>query len=372
MRLRIAQVVLSLEMGGLEVLVFQLAKALTEAGHDCVIFCLDAPGILAAEARKSGIEVVVLNRRQAIVDFSVLLELHKQFRQGGFNIVHTHNIEAMFYGAVAASFSKKTSVIHTQHGIPTPFGFKQRIRAKFSTLFIDRLIGVSKDVSSYLQRKHLGATRHQIGTVLNGIDTLRFKPDPDLKLQSREAMSISVSGFVLICVARLSEVKNHKRLLTIFNETRKEFPDTTLLLVGDGPMREEIKKTITDLDLGKQVRLLGEVLDVKSLLAAADVFVLASDSEGISVSILEAMSTGLVPVVTQVGGNSEIVSNGNNGYCIPKEDIEGFSASLVSLARDPDMREKFSSRARKSVENHFSLSSMVSSYQRIYQNASKD
>lgn len=371
MSLRVAHIVLSLEIGGLEVLVYELANALVKKGHHCTIYCLDSLGTLAGKAGQDGIDVVLIGRKQGSIDFQALKRLYSGLHQNRISVVHTHNIEPLFYGSIASLFLPGAKVIHTQHGIPAPFRRNNRIKARLSGLFVDRFVGVSVNTSNFAADSRW-IRPGKIITILNGINTEKFRPDPERRRTTRQKLSIPESMYVLICVARLSEIKNHARLLTVFKLLKESVPNSCLLLVGGGPLQTSIENNIDNLGLHNDVRMLGESLEIAELLSASDTFVLTSDSEGISVSILEALSSGMPAVVTDVGGNSEIVKNGYSGFCIPPQNIDAIVNKLELISADPELRNTLAVNARSHVVNNFSINSMIAAYISLYKVLSND
>jgi len=365
--MNIAHIVLSLEVGGLEVLVYEMTKNLVDQGHRCTVYCLDREGTLAEEARRVGVEIVAIHRKPGVIDPAGLRRLRQAIRNRQHGIVHTHNIEAMFYGSLATIGLPGVALIHTQHGLPTPFGFLNRLKARISGWFVRRFVGVSSHATDFAVNHHL-VSRAKALTILNGINTTRFMPDRQRRQQTRQSLGLAEDSFVAICVARLSAIKNHARLLAAYKAFVARAPEanTMLLIVGDGERRRSIESQVIESGLTDRVRLLGESKAVESLLAAADVFVLASDSEGISVSILEAMAAGLPVVVTDVGGNGEIVRDGENGFLVPVDDVDSFADRWVDLLRHPEQRQQFSEAARQHVIDRFSLDAMVANYLGLY------
>ena len=366
MTTHVVHVVLSLEIGGLEVLVLQMARAAIQAGRPSTIVCLDRGGPLVDRARESGINVHVLNRKESILDRETLGALRAILSRLDANtIVHTHNIEALFYGSFASFGLKNCGLVHTQHGIPVPFLWKNRIKSGVFSRCVDRFVCVSEDVQKYLEQFRLFRGLPYC-TIRNGIDTGIFRPDPAKRAETRSGLNIAESDTVLICVARLSKVKNHRRLLSIFNQLDHGSISYQLLLVGDGPLASTIQEMVNTSPQKNRIHVLGERHDTDALLSASDIFTLTSDSEGISVSILEAMASGLTPVVTRVGGNPEIVDDSKNGYCISPGREDLFVQKINTLGSDPELRKSLSRNARAMVENNFSLEKMITAYKDIY------
>lgn len=367
MKFNVAHIVLSLEVGGLEVLVAEMAKNMVREGHACTIYCLDNLGSLAQDVRDAGVEVILINRSGGFADLGAIRRLRKSFRAKKHSIIHTHNVEPVFYGAFAKVGLRNIRIIHTQHGLPTPFAFLNRLKARISGYLVDRFIGVSENSTRYaIESGWISKKKSQ--TILNGINTNRFRPDNAKRTQIRKELGLSDSTAVAICVARLSPIKNHARLVQLVKDLLDKSPETdfVLLLVGNGECRPAIEAKIEQLGLSDTVRLLGEVLETDKYLAAADLFLLASDSEGISVSILEAMSTGLPVVVTDVGGNREIVNDGETGYLVPLNKLSTYPSRVGNLISNRSLRDALSLRARERVTRDFSMDVMIANYQKVY------
>jgi glycosyltransferase involved in cell wall biosynthesis len=281
-------------------------------------------------------------------------------------LVHTHDLEAFAYGGLAAWLAGRISVIHTQHGLPVPFGWKQRWKAQALSGVCRRFVGVSDEVAAVGIDAGWFA-RDRTLTITNGVDVAEFRPDPTVRDRVRQALGIPGDDLVVISVARLAAVKDHMTLVRGFAASAVA-TNGHLLLVGDGPERERIENEIGRLDRTGRIRMLGARPDVRELLAAADVFALTSRSEGISISLLEAMATGLVPVVTAVGGNSQVVRAGSapNGILVAPGAIENLAAALQRVAKDDRLRGRLGDAARTTIRDRFSFQAMMDRYLAAY------
>jgi len=160
-------------------------------------------------------------------------------------------------------------------------------------------------------------------------------------------------------------VKDQAGLLKAFSQLAED-PRALLLIVGDGPCRKDLEATVDALGLGRRVRLLGERNDVAAVLSAMDVFVLCSVGEGMSNTILEAMATGLPVVATRVGGNPELVTDGNTGFLVEARSPDALAASLRRYLEDPTLLAEHGRAARDHIEAEFSMERMVGGYERLY------
>jgi glycosyltransferase involved in cell wall biosynthesis len=167
-------------------------------------------------------------------------------------------------------------------------------------------------------------------------------------------------------VARLSPGKDVGSLLHALAILSKERPSIQLAIAGDGPCREELQQLSSTLGLGGRVRFLGNVQNVPALLADASLFVLPSLSEGISLTLLEAMARGLPVVATRVGGNPEVVIDGETGLLVPAQSPRELAAAIGRIAGDWDQGRQMGLAGRKRVERHFDIRRMVASYHYLY------
>ena len=363
----IAHVVLSLEVGGAEVLVTRMVRSLRDAGVPVHVACLDTEGPLAATVRGDGIPVTGLGRRPGIVDAACIARLRRLLLAHTATVVHTHDLEAFVHGGLGAWFAGRIPVVHTQHGLPAPFGWKQRCKVLPLRPLGRRFIGVSDEVTAVgLASRWFAPDRTT--TITNGIDVATFRPDPPARQRIRRTLGIPEGDLVVICVARLATVKDHLTLVRGFAASPAA-STSHLILVGDGPERPGIEAEIGRLGMTERIRLLGARADVRDLLAAADVFALTSRSEGISISLLEGMATGLVPLVTAVGGNTQLVTTGTpsaSGMLIAPGAAAEFGRSLGHLATDGALRGRLGQAARATVRERFSQDAMMARYRQVY------
>jgi glycosyltransferase involved in cell wall biosynthesis len=363
----IVHVVLSLDIGGAEMLVARMVRSLQERGFRPHVVCLDAEGALAAPVRQAGIPVTCVGRRPGIMDVVCVTRLRRLLADVRPAVVHTHDYEACFYGGCAAGLAGGVPVVHTQHGLPVPFGWKQRWKVGALRGRVRTFVGVSEEVTALGLRSGWFIADRTV-TIANGIDVEAFRPDPARRRRVRHELGIPEGDLVVISVARLAAVKDQPTLVRGFAASPVS-RHGHLLIVGEGPEREHIQDEITRLGMADRIQLLGARSDVRDLLSAADVFALTSRSEGISVSLLEGMASGVVPVVTAVGGNTELVQSdgpARNGLLIPAGSAESLADALRQLAGDADLRTRLAAAAQATVRERFSDKVMMARYVALY------
>jgi glycosyltransferase involved in cell wall biosynthesis len=279
-------------------------------------------------------------------------QLKNAFKQHDVHVVHTHNTGAMIYGVLAARWARVPAVIHTRHG--QRFGASRRQTWTFAALsrWMDRVVGVSQDSGQQCLRE--GVPPNRVRTIWNGIDLTRF------------AYTGSCPGGPAVLVARLVPEKDLPTLLQAAALVVRREPTFRLQVAGDGPCMTEARLTIQDLDLQDHVQLLGECRDVPAVLRQASLFVMSSRTEGISLTLLEAMACGLPIVATRVGGNTEVVQDGQTGWLVPAGDVQELANAVERLWRNVEEAQQFGRAGRERVVQHFDVQRMVSQYEDLY------
>jgi glycosyltransferase involved in cell wall biosynthesis len=198
-----------------------------------------------------------------------------------------------------------------------------------------------------------GIPRHRIRVIYNGVDVERFTARPECRLSVRQRLGLCETDFVIVQVARLDYMKDHMTAIRTMARLVRQVPAAKLLLVGDGPKRALIQAEIQAQNLEASVCLLGQREDVPELLGAADVALLTSLSEGIPVTLIEAMAAQLPVVATRVGGVPEVVLDGQTGLLASAGDDAALADCLLRLANQPELRRQFGQAGRQRAEALF-------------------
>jgi glycosyltransferase involved in cell wall biosynthesis len=204
---------------------------------------------------------------------------------------------------------------------------------------------------------------HRLVVIRNGVDTTKVCPGDAAR--ARDRLGVPHDVLHVGCVARLSAEKDHATLLEAFALLRARVPETRLTLVGDGALRAELEETACRLELRDAVIFAGHTNDVAALLPSFDIFALASRTEGTSLTLLEAAAAGLPIVATAVGGNAEIVVDGESGLLVPAGAPSEFATALETVARRSD-RAAMGARGRVVVMERYDLAKMVAAYDTLY------
>jgi glycosyltransferase involved in cell wall biosynthesis len=358
--LNVVHVVASLDVGGLERVVLDVVTHADRTRVAPRVICLDRLGAWASRLSDAGIPVECVPRADGWMPGRIL-RLARLLRASAADVVHTHNVKSHLHGALAARLGGGAVVVSTKHGRNFPTTVIGRVANRFACRSCSDLVGVSRDCAAIWHELE-SADADKVSVITNGIDVSAFpyssRPEP--------------APPRAVCVARLSAVKDP---LTLLRATRRVVdiePAFRLDLVGDGPLRSAVEAAIGELRLGDAVRVRGTMDDVRAALMEASFFVMASTSEGVSMTLLEAMATGLPVVATRVGGNPEVVADGKTGLLVPPRAPEALANAMLWMLQHSAARQRMGRDARRRVEERFSLRQTVDAYEQLYRRAVED
>lgn len=369
----IAHIVYALDTGGLENGLVNIINRLPKGGYRHLVICLTSSGKFSERITADSVEIVELNKREGH-DYKAYIALCKILRQHRPDIVHSRNLAALEAQFVTLCLPGVKRV-HGEHGRDVSdlagTNWKYNTLRKLSRLLIHHYITVSMDLRSWLMET-VGVGSKSVTQIYNGVDQQIFLPrSPDLPSPADLPAEFRADNtFVIGCVGRLAAVKDQACLIDAFAQLQRSHGDLgvnwRLMVVGDGPLRVQLEQQVRDLGLVTQVWFAGDRTDIAPLLRNMDVFVLPSLAEGISNTLLEAMSTGLPVVATCVGGTPEIVEDGIQGYLIPSQQPDRLASAIVDLVTDQESRETMGHNARAKIEQYFSWDSTVKRYAFVY------
>lgn len=356
---RVLQVVISLRPGGTERLVVELVK---RAGLPTAVCCLDERGLWGDELLRQGILVESLDRQAG---FHPLLgrQVANVAARHGATVIHCHQYSPFVYSALARPWRPSLRVVFTEHGrlSDAPPSPKRRAVNRFLRYGATRVFAVSAELREHIVAE--GFSERQTGVIYNGIDVLPA-PSPAQRDAVRGQLQLPDSAVVVATVARLDPVKDLGVLVQAVSQVNAETP-MRLLVVGDGSERAALEKAAQAADGGRSTIFLGHREDARALLAGCDLFANSSISEGVSLTILEAMAAGLPVVATRVGGTPEVVDD-TCARLVPARNVEAMTDALRALARDPQLCAALGRAGRRRVEERFTLERMVREYREEY------
>lgn len=242
---------------------------------------------------------------------------------------------------------------------------KLRLASRFLNRRYDRIIAPTPAILDAVTTRE-NALRNRMLCIPNGVDTSHFRPaDNGVRERLRASLGFAADTLLLGCVADMFAVKRHVDLVDAFAQVHNAFPQAKLVLIGDGPLREAIEEQVRNHCMDSCVHLLGTRMDVDRILPALDLFVLASDTEGLSNAILEAAACALPVIATRVGGNPDLVDD-QTGMLVPARAPAALARAVSSLLSDSTLRVRMGVAARARVVRHHSLRTMTQAYAALY------
>ncbi len=356
--------------GGAEGQATQLALRLKARGWNVIgVSMIASPGASSLLA-KEGVPVVTLGGRNKLEALSFLFRLARIIRQTRPHIVHAHMSHAVLLARLLRMVQPVPVLINTLHGLKmyNVRGTGWRMR-EFVNGLTDRLSDATSVVCQAAARHYISSravSRRRLRLIPNGIDTSRFQPDLNSRLETRKRLGIA-GEFTWLLVGRFQPVKDHCTMLRAFARLCAVQSSSVLLLAGNGPLQAEMTELAHALGIAPRVRFLGRQSDIPGLMNAADACVLSSVYEAMPLVLLEAASTGLPAVATDVGGNCDVVLDGMTGYLAPAGDPEALAQAMLRLESLPEAeRAAMGVRAREHVNGNFHFDTVVQQWESLY------
>ena len=359
--LRILHVIESLDFGGAEKVTVSLANGMAES-HDVAICCLKRVGVLGSQVDKR-VRILCLDKGEGN-NYLLPLRLARLISKNAFDVVHTHNWAVFLEGGLAGLLAGTQVLLHTVHGpyadyppsrlsrlkIGLRHAFERRLARRFH-----RIVTVSDAIRAYIE-KDIGIPPSRLTTVHNGIPATNHG---SLQRPDRPHVTFTTVG-------RLAPVKNHALMLQAFHAVSADNPNARLVIVGDGPERPALERYIRQQRLDDKVTLPGFRDDIDLLLQEADVFLLTSHYEGISIALLEAMRAGLPAIGTAVGGIPETILDGKTGMLVAPNSLKTLVKAMTTMADSKTLRDEMGRCGYDYFINEFSLTTMLSRYEKLY------
>jgi sugar transferase (PEP-CTERM/EpsH1 system associated) len=360
--IRVMHVLFRFGIGGLENGLVNLVNGLEEGAYRHVIVALsDYDPVFTERLRPTNVELHALAKRPGN-DPRTWWRLWRLLGEARPHVLHTRNFAALEL-QVPGWLAQVPGRVHGEHGwdVQDLDGSVRRYRVARRAIgtLVHRFIALSRDLERYLVER-VGIPRGRVLQIYNGVDCQHFAP----------AAPRADAPVVIGTVGRMKAVKNQTLLCHAFAALVARRPDLAgrvhLRLVGSGPLADECAAVLAAAGLTAASELRGESSTVADELRAMDVFVLPSLAEGISNTILEAMASGLPVVATAVGGNAELVVDGETGALVPSGDVAAMARALERYVDDPALRRRHGQAARARAESHFSLERMLGAYDDVY------
>jgi glycosyltransferase involved in cell wall biosynthesis len=232
------------------------------------------------------------------------------------------------------------------------------------SLFTDHITAISKATKEALV-KYENFKRNRIKVIYNGIDGYLFNKDNPKDI--RREYGITENAFVMGTIARLDPIKNQQMMLRSLKLIQRLFPQTVLIIVGDGPQRESLEVYAKNLGIASNVIFAGFQQETHHFYNVFDVFLLTSFSEGTAMTLLEAMAAGTAIVATDVGGNPEIILDNETGFIIPSNNEIVLADKICTLIKSPELKKKMGIAGRERFDKYFTANNMERAYEALYE-----
>jgi glycosyltransferase involved in cell wall biosynthesis len=363
-KIKIMHVTFNMGIGGTEQVIRQIIENSDSDKYCHEILCIDGSvGPLGLALKDKGIHIESV-QRQPGTDFRLLRFIRRLIRQREIDILHCHQYTPYFYGVVAALWSK-TRVIFTEHGrfYPDRHNLKRRFINPLLVFGTSHITAISRSTADAIAEYEY-MPRNKIQVIYNGIKEIEAgdKTRADLLAELELPLDCRYVG----TISRLEPIKNQAMMIRAYNRARQKISGLRLILIGDGAKMPELKKLAKDLGIRDEVIFTGFIDNPQKYINVFEIFLLSSFSEGASMTLLEAMSLSKPCVVTDVGGNPEVIINETNGLVVPDDDEEKFSDAIIRLLKDEDTLHEYGEAGKARFAQSFVAQKMVSDYQALY------
>ena len=373
---KILFVIGTLDVGGAETQLVELASRLDRAKFTPMVCCISPAGALVTALQSRGVPVYLLNFKRAFPGYfgyvasvprmiRMIWRFWRFVRRERPDIIHGVLLAAYILGTFTGRLAGTPIVVAGRRSLGL---FKQkkhvyllleRLADRMTDLFIANSEAVRQDT---LAREPVDPS--DVIVIYNGLDLSRFDRPARAALNAELNLP---AGPRVIVVSNLIEYKGHEYFLRAWAQVLQVFPEAVALLVGGGTLRPSLERLAHSLNATHAVRFLGIRHDVPALLAVCDIYVHPSLQEGYSNSLLEAMAAGRAVVATSVGGNVEAVSDGDTGLLVPPQDSSALCSAMVRLLSNPGQARAMGERARSTVRTRHEIGAMIRSYETVYE-----
>ncbi|MBW7915546.1 MAG: glycosyltransferase [Trueperaceae bacterium] len=367
--LRIQFVTTSLMLGGAEGQVFLLAAEAKRRGHEVSMVTMRDPEAFEDELRTLGIPLHSLAMRRGVGDPRALVRLARLVRAERPDVVHSHMVHANLLARLTRLLAPMPVQISTAHNLTEGARWRE-----IAYRLTDPLCDLTTNVCHECVERYVAsgaAPRGRIRYMANGLDVARFDPRPGRREAKRRELGIDPDTFLWLAVGRLEEQKDYPNMVAAVKHLVEDAGCArrrlAVLVAGSGDQRSRLEQQVEAAGLAATVTFLGDRADVPDLMAAADAYLMSSAWEGMPMVLLEAGAARLPAVVTDVGGNDEVVSDGASGYVVPPHDSAALGAAMQRLMslELPELA-RFGAELRRHVETTFGLGAVADRWEALY------
>ncbi len=349
---------------GAERVIITLMRRLPDDGVEATLACIEnyisGDQSLLDRALESNLQALEISCKSRM-DFRTISNLVQVCKSNQIDIIHSHDYKSHFYGGIAARLAGCRQVA-TLHG--KTFGdVKNRAYELVENLLlrmVSHITVVSEQLYADISKTSLGK---KLSLVANGVDEQSF--NPDVEGFSKQYWGFDPSCFVFGIIARLSEEKGHRVLLEAFSKLHDRNENIGLLLVGDGPLKDDLINLINDLGLANKIKFGGSRTEVEQILNDLDCYVSPSHTEGMPMSILEAMASALPIVATDVGAVGHLLRD-EYGKLVSPGDVNGLAEQMQAILDEKNNIQTYGKKCRKRIEEEYCAGIQSREFARIY------
>ncbi len=359
----------SMGLGGADQQLLSAAQVLRDRGHEIRIVSLTPLGPMGLQARSLGLATDSLEMRRGVPDPRGLARLVRIVRAWKPDVVHSHMVHANLMARVLRLLVPVPVLVSTIHNVYEG-GPLLMAGYRLSNGLVDHMTIISQAAADRFVGERIVPAR-LLTVIANGVDTDRMRNlPPKGRAALRGGMSVGDQQFVWLAVGRFEVAKDYPNMLRAFGDVRAREPRAVLVIVGQGSLQAEAEALTAELGLREAVRFLGARDDVPAVMSAADGYVMSSAWEGMPMVLLEAAAAGLPIVATAVGGNGEVVREGESGFLVPARDSEVLRAGMLRLMALPEeQRRAMGERGREHVRANYGLQRVAERWERVYWDA---
>jgi glycosyltransferase involved in cell wall biosynthesis len=380
-RIKVMRIIARLIIGGPTIHVVLLNSAINNEMFESVLVCGSPnPGeqpmldlALEHNIKPISIPEIVGVATFTLRDVKALVKLFRLIRHERPDIVHTHTAKAGFVGRLAARLAGVPIILHTYHGhvlhgyySPLKTWLLRRMEQALGC-FSDGIIAVSEQVKQDLVSYGV-ASPEKITVIPLGFNLQSFLDCEKYRGEFRRELGLNNGARLIGIVGRIFPIKNHRLFLDSAAQVASEEPDSRFVIVGDGALRPEMERRARELGIAHKVIFTGWRRDLPRIYADLNALVISSDNEGTPVSVIEAMASGVPVVGTNVGGVSDLITDGKTGYLVPPRDPGELAKAVLRLIRRAETASYMSQTARAMVIQRYTVQRLIFDMEALYRN----
>ena len=346
--------------GGGEIMAVQIAESLKKSGrYEPIVCATRAGGSLEEPLKKNNIEYMLLNRK-SFIDNIKFRSLIQTIKNKNIRIVHSHKLGSNFWGAIIGTIARVPILIAHKHGQDHK-SISSWVADSIVSALSDTLVFVSnKERAEFIKR--FSRVSEKCITIYNGVNIHKGNPTGALADRyggNEDSLKVGI-------VARFSAEKNHEMFLLAAREVLKNENNVRFFLIGDGEKRKDIENLASKLGISHKTVFTGFIKDLSDIIPILDIGCLTSRREGMGLALLDYMSFEKPIVSTNVGGISEVVKDGVNGFLVPSSDYDSMADKIITLLHDQDLRNKMGKEGYIILNNNFTEKIMIEKLEKLY------